>query len=496
MIDGRTLAAMLLAASAAGHAAAGEGDWPQLQYDPAHTGAAPAGPTGPCRVAWHRDLGEPIATAAQPVAAGGRLFVGTCHGRLVALAAEDGKTRWRYETGGAILGSPAWRGGVVYVNSMDGRCHAVGADDGKRRWTFATGEGLWAAPVIAAGKVFVAGRDGFVYALAPDDGRCLWKAPVGGLVMCTPAFADGRLFVAAGDMRVYALDAEDGSPAWTSPKLPGAAIREYWLVASHGRVVLTTQLAYVCHHTQKQIMRGVLDAFNERTRGEPVLRDEQTFPALREWLEKHPHHRTLLVLDAATGKQAYVAPIITVNGGSCIGPPPTVSQDGWAYTVYANIQLGASGWAFFGRLNLRTGRMEPLITGRYAPKLAHPDEHHWQPKAGHRFARTSTWDGGFSVIDQSWGMSLGGDAAYVVRDPGWPGNPPFLNVYDIPRRRDRYLIPDLGDRREMGRMNLGTLGGGQMHNTAAPVIVAAGRLFHKTSRSVLFALEPVTEGRP
>jgi hypothetical protein len=197
-----------------------------------------------------------------------------------------------------------------------------------------------------------------------------------------------------------------------------------------------------------------------------------------------------MVLDARTGKEKFVTPIITVNGGSCTGPPPAVSPDGWAYTVYANIWLRASGWAFFGRVNLKTGVTEPLITDRFAPKLQHADEWHWQPKDGSRFGRTSTWDGGFSVIDQSWGVSIGGDTVFPVRDPGWPGNPPFYNYYEIRDRRDRYLLGGRGARgSRIEEMNMGTVGGGAMHNTASPVAVSGNNLFHKSSRSVIFAFE-------
>ena len=137
-----------------------------------------------------------------------------------------------------------------------------------------------------------------------------------------------------------------------------------------------------------------------------------------------------------------------------------------------------------------TGQAEPLITDRYAPKFAHPNQWHWQPKGGRRFGKSSTWDGGFSVIDQSWGVSIGGDFAYPVRDPGWPGNPPFTNYYQISKRLDRYLLDNWrGQRNAMGQMNMGTLGGGQMHNTCSPIAISDNQLFHKTSRSVIFAYE-------
>jgi hypothetical protein len=156
--------------------------------------------------------------------------------------------------------------------------------------------------------------------------------------------------------------------------------------------------------------------------------------------------------------------------------------------VYANIWLRASGWAFFGRLNLNSGEMEPLITDRYAPKLAYPNQWHWQPKAGTEFGRQSTWDGGFSVSDQSWGISIGGHVAFPVRDPGWYGNPPFNNAFNIKTREDRYLIPSLSERRKLGELNKGTFGSG-FHSTCSPVVISGKDIFHKTSRSVIFAFE-------
>jgi len=486
-IASTVLAVLVTLVLAAGQTVRGS-DWPQLQHDAAHTGYTTDQPEPPFRLLWHRDLKEPTATVSQVIVAEGKVFVTTGYGNLHALDRQTGNMAWTYKTSRPILSSAAYAEGRVYVNSMDHCCHAIEAGSGQGLWRFRTAEGIWAAPVIAEGKVLVAGRDGFVYAIDPEKGTPIWRAPIGGLVMNTPAYAAGKLYVAAGDMRVYAFDAKDGRQLWRSAQIPGAAIREYWLAASHGTVMLTTQLVYACHPTQKMIQDAVMDPYSQAHKDDPVLRDHETFGALQEWLTSHPHHKTLLVLDAKTGREKRVAPIITVNGGSCIGPMPAVAPDGWAYTTYANIRLRASGWAFFGRYNLRTGEMEPLITDRYAPKLQHPKQWHWQPKTGTTFGRTSTWDGGFSVIDQSWGVSLGGDMAFPVRDPGWSGNPPFYNYYKISTRQDSYLLPDWNSQRQLlSELNLGTVGGGAMHNTCSPLAISDNCLFHKSSRSVVFA---------
>lgn len=301
-----------------------------------------------------------------------------------------------------------------------------------------------------------------------------------------PIVAGGMLYAGAGDMHVYAFDAATGRCLWQSPRIPGAAMREYWLVAAHGTVIATSQLVYACHPTQEMIQRAVMNPFNERTRNDPVLVEDPIFPVLVEWYREHPQHKTVHVLDATTGSEKFIAPVIGVNGGSCTSPPPAAAPDGWAYTVYGNIWLRASGWAFFGRFSLEDGRMEPLIRDRYAPKFAHPKEWHWQPKAGTTFPRTSTWNGGFSVIDQSWGVSIGGEIAFPVRDPGWPGNPPFNNCFNLRTREDRYVIADQGERQRLGAH--GTFGSG-FHSTCSAVAISGRDLFHKSPRAVLFAFE-------
>jgi outer membrane protein assembly factor BamB len=248
-------------------------DWPQLQYGPGHAGYSPDQPKPPYRLLWHRDLGEPMATASQVIVASGKVFVGTNYGNLYALDRSTGDTVWTYKTGGPILGTPAYHEGIVYVDSMDHCCHAVDAVTGKEVWKFRTGAGIWAAPVIADGNVFVAGRDESVYALDCANGDELWKASVGRPVMNTPAYSNGTLYVGGGDMYVYAFSGADGKELWRSEKIPGAAMREYWLVASADSVVLTSQLVFVCHQTQGLIQQSVLNPYNERHKDDSVLKD-------------------------------------------------------------------------------------------------------------------------------------------------------------------------------------------------------------------------------
>jgi hypothetical protein len=59
-------------------------DWPQLQCDGAHTRYTPDQPDHPFRVKWIRDMKEPMQASLQPIVAGGKVFVGTTYGNVLA----------------------------------------------------------------------------------------------------------------------------------------------------------------------------------------------------------------------------------------------------------------------------------------------------------------------------------------------------------------------------------------------------------------------------
>ena len=457
-------------------------DWPQVQANAAHTGFSPDQPLPPYRLRWVRDLKEPTQSAAQIILVDDRIYVGTGWGNLHALSAGDGKTLWTYRTEAPIFGTPACAEGRVFVTSCDRRVHAVSAADGTALWSHETGEPIWASPVLDGGRVFVAARDGFVYALEAATGRVVWKSPVGGPVLCTPALADGTLYVGAGDMRVYALDARDGRAVWTSERIPGAAFREYWLVASHGTVLATVQHPFSTRHIDRWLIQAVMRPFVEAHRDDRVLVEDEVFPVLVEQYRRHPQRRTHFALDAATGKEKFIPPIVGVEGGGCISMPPAVGPDGWAYTMYGNVTLGASGKAFLGRFRLEDGRMEPLLKNRFAGPAQMPGRPGFVLCDG---AARGSGDlyGGFAVMDQSWGVTLGGSIVFPVRDPSHPRDPPSFNWHDLRTGEGG----GIGERLRETE-NLGTFGCGY-HSTCSAVAVRGNVLAYKSPQSVLFVFE-------
>lgn len=167
---GAAAASAALARAAAQDAVPAPDEWPQFRGDPRLTGVARS-PAPPLDVLWTHDAG-PEGVDSSAAIAGGRVYLGTNGGRLLALDLGTGARQWAYETGEEVgESSPCVVGGVVYVGDRRGVVHAVGAADGRRRWTFATGAEVRASPVVSGGLVLVGSYDSRLRALDPATGE-------------------------------------------------------------------------------------------------------------------------------------------------------------------------------------------------------------------------------------------------------------------------------------------------------------------------------------
>lgn len=151
-----------------------------------------------------------------PVAAGGRIYVGSAAGRTAAFRADTGEALWEAREGAM---GPVWPvGNAVYLVSDDGRLVRLDA---------ATGETVWATPlghftndrvrrqlsatahygpVLAGGRLVVVSSDGLVRFIAPDSGAMLGVIELpGGGAAAAPAVAGGTLFVVTTGGQVQAF---------------------------------------------------------------------------------------------------------------------------------------------------------------------------------------------------------------------------------------------------------------------------------------------------
>ena len=169
------------------------------------------------RIVWRRTTG---LNESSPLVAGGLVYVGDWDGKIWALDARTGRTRWTLRTGGRIKGSPALSGGRVYVGDYDGGLYAVNARTGRLAWRASAqprlgGRGaFYSTPAVGYGRVFIGNTDGKVYAYGAASGRLLWSQSTGGYVYGSPAVWRRLILVGSYDHSFYALDAATGDIRW------------------------------------------------------------------------------------------------------------------------------------------------------------------------------------------------------------------------------------------------------------------------------------------
>jgi outer membrane protein assembly factor BamB len=104
---------------------------------------------------------------------GGAVFVGGgafgSPGKVVALDAASGSTKWSFAANGPVQSSITFAAGTIVfaTNAANGTVYAVNATSGALVWSFepSPAEYILGSPVVADGLVFVPSDNGHVYAL-------------------------------------------------------------------------------------------------------------------------------------------------------------------------------------------------------------------------------------------------------------------------------------------------------------------------------------------
>jgi outer membrane protein assembly factor BamB len=177
---------------------------------------------------WMQPVGGPIRT--RPVVDRGAIFAQADDGYLYRLSTADGRIEWKTQVvDGAIARLPfsdprsrfdrfgsdvTVAGGRLYVGTHDGRVLAIDPADGRIAWSFKAGDAVLAAPAVADGRVLVGSYDKHVYALDAATGALLWKRDTRGAVVSTPAIDGPLAIVGNRAYDLYAFEAATGNVVW------------------------------------------------------------------------------------------------------------------------------------------------------------------------------------------------------------------------------------------------------------------------------------------
>jgi quinohemoprotein ethanol dehydrogenase len=148
-------------------------------------------------LAWFADLGMARGEEATPIMVGRTLYISTAWSTVRAFDAQGGRLKWAFDPGvargtlvkaccDAVNRGVAVSGGRVFVGTLDGRLIAIDARTGHRVWSVQTTDRaqpytITGAPRVAAGLVVIGnggaelGVRGFVTAYDARTGRKVWR---------------------------------------------------------------------------------------------------------------------------------------------------------------------------------------------------------------------------------------------------------------------------------------------------------------------------------
>ena len=195
---------------------------------------------------WHKALKGGVYST--PVTDGKSLYIGDDVGVMYALDAKTGKTRWTFDTGMRIVGSPAVSEGVVVFGSANYTIYGLHAKTGKELWHITTNQAVMGAATIHEGIAYIGGGDGRMFAIDIHTGKVSWSFDqLTNYVLTRPLVYNDKLYFGCWDTHFYALNLSDGSLAWKwnngkgNPKLSPASV---WPVAANGKIFITAPDRY------------------------------------------------------------------------------------------------------------------------------------------------------------------------------------------------------------------------------------------------------------
>ncbi|MFN4295077.1 MAG: PQQ-binding-like beta-propeller repeat protein, partial [Thermoflexales bacterium] len=308
-------------------------DWPQIGRDAQRSNYTPLQVNPPyCYVwKWHE---APFASRAQPVVAGGRLFMGSMNGVLYARDAATGASLWTFAGDGSpIRHSAGVLGDTVLFSTHLGNTFALDASNGSLRWQRFTGPSATAPLMDAArGWAFVASTDGALTALRMSDGAVMWQHQSDAPILTTPALSRDGSLVFAGDEAIYAfaVNADTGALVWRT-RLYGQSLTDRYPVVLSDTVIYRSQPLY----WQWELLSDGDWVMNQAGAVNPDWDADWNAirPYITDYLAANPHKQTFFVLDATTGLTRGVAPVLYTFGDNDPAALPVV-RAGSPYTAY------------------------------------------------------------------------------------------------------------------------------------------------------------------
>ncbi len=169
-------------------------------------------------VVWtYRTRGQAGFEASPLLADAQRVIVADDAGRVAALDRSDGSIYWTVDLPAPVYATPAAGDGLVYVSTTRGRLHALDAANGETRWAFASPDTTvyLTAPALSGDQLVVGASDGVLRSFDARTGALRWSRSRDGAVAAPPLLTQQTIYVGTMNNRLIAVDRATGEVRWT-----------------------------------------------------------------------------------------------------------------------------------------------------------------------------------------------------------------------------------------------------------------------------------------
>jgi len=171
-------------------------------------------------ILWRQRCGWRVGSTVALWAGGQRLFVeaadGGNSGALLAFSTASGSSLWRRPLAGYAHASPGVHApsGTVIAGDNAGMISGFDVETGKTKWMYETqGAVKGRITVDDLGRCYTGSFDGNLYVLDVTNGRLVWNRRLSRRLYCTP-FVSGRCVIVGGTSHIACLERETGSVRW------------------------------------------------------------------------------------------------------------------------------------------------------------------------------------------------------------------------------------------------------------------------------------------
>ncbi|HMO85710.1 MAG TPA: PQQ-binding-like beta-propeller repeat protein [Lacipirellulaceae bacterium] len=166
------------------------------------------------RLKWSRELGS--APGSGPALSADYLYVALVTGRVEGYEIADPAAQpWYYQSKGRTFLRPTTTGNVVSWPTTEGYVYVSAADDSRVRFRLETAGDIVTSPAEQAPYLYLASLDGYLYCMHERTGSEKWRYSTGDPIMSSPAIVEDRVYVASIEPALHCLDAATGSRLWS-----------------------------------------------------------------------------------------------------------------------------------------------------------------------------------------------------------------------------------------------------------------------------------------